>query len=328
MAPIPIRNLSQTLHHTQYPAIDPTNPLNSAAGKTIIISGGASGIGYAIAQAFSAAGAATIIIITRRQEALDEASSKLRAENEAAKRNTAVWTYQLDITDSAAIPAVFDAIRQRISADGSSAATDADVLVTSAAYLEMGNSTLDTPADAFRGSFETNVLGNLDLVRAFLAPDTPAIPFRSLIGKVKDTAGAKAPVRQKVVLDVTSGASYYEVPGQAAYSSSKLAFSRIIRSLQADLDRVEGVPIRVHSFNPGLIFTPAAERMFKVKSDVLPIPWDDESLAGGFAVWLASPAAAFLKGRYVMSTWDVDEIIAQKDKFEEDPEFGVITLKI
>ncbi|KAF4307317.1 putative short-chain dehydrogenase reductase sdr protein [Botryosphaeria dothidea] len=300
MAPVPVHHLSQTLHHTQYPAIDPTNPSNSAAGKTVVISGGASRIGYAIAQGFSAAGAATVVILARRQEALDEASAKLRAENEAAKRSTDVWTYLLDINDGPA---------------------------ADAAYLLQGQSSLEASTQIYRDSFETNVIGNLNVVRAFLAPDLPAIPFSSLTGEAKDTSGAKAPTQQKVLLDVSSSASYYVLPGQAAYSASKMAFTRIMQSLQTELEQLEGQPIRVHSFNPGVIFTPAVASSFNMKNDIYPIPWDDETLAGGFAVWLASPAAAFLKGRFVMSTWDVEEMMAQKDKFE-DPEFGVITLKI
>ncbi|KAL1621019.1 hypothetical protein SLS56_009435 [Neofusicoccum ribis] len=326
MPPVSIRHPTETLHHAQYSAIDPTNPSNSAAGKTVIISGGASGIGYAIAQAFSAAGAATVIILARRQEALDEASAKLRAENEAAKRSTEVWTYLLDIKDSAASQSLFATIRQRISS-GSGPATDADILVTSAAYLMQGQSSLEEPEQVYRESLDTNLFGNLGLVRAFLAPEIPAIPFSAMTGGVKDISGAKAPTQQKVILDVSSSASYYVLPGQGAYSSSKLAFTRVMQSLQAELDQLENQPIRVHSFNPGLIYTEAVSKLFESKTDKFPIPWDDVSLAGGFAVWLASPAASFLKGKFVMSTWDVEEMIAQKDKFE-DPDFSVITLKI
>lgn len=134
MAPVLVHHLSQNLHHTQYPAIDPTNPLNSAAGKTIIISGGASGIDYAVAQAFSAAGAATVVILARREEVLDEASTKLRAENEAVNRGTEIWTYLLNINDGLAAESIFNATRQRISS-GNSPATNADILVTRAAYL-------------------------------------------------------------------------------------------------------------------------------------------------------------------------------------------------
>jgi hypothetical protein len=37
-------------------------------------------------------------------------------------------------------------------------------------------------------------------------------------------------------------------------------------------------------------------------------------LPGNFTVWLASPAARFLKGKFVAANWDVDEL---KEKAEE-----------
>jgi hypothetical protein len=44
-----------------------------------------------------------------------------------------------------------------------------------------------------------------------------------------------------------------------------------------------------------------------------------EKLPGDFSVWLASPEADFLNGRYVWSAWDVDEMIAMKEKVASDP---------
>jgi hypothetical protein len=46
---------------------------------------------------------------------------------------------------------------------------------------------------------------------------------------------------------------------------------------------------------------------------------DIEKLPGDFSVWLASPEAAFLNGRYVWAAWDVDEMIAMKEKVASDP---------
>jgi hypothetical protein len=42
-------------------------------------------------------------------------------------------------------------------------------------------------------------------------------------------------------------------------------------------------------------------------------------LPGDFAVWLAGPEAEFLTGRYVWAQWDVDELIAMKEKVAQDP---------
>ena len=51
-----------------------------------------------------------------------------------------------------------------------------------------------------------------------------------------------------------------------------------------------------------------------------------ENLPGQFAVWLASQEADFLKGRFVWSNWDVDELIELKDKVAADPTFLTIGL--
>jgi hypothetical protein len=39
-------------------------------------------------------------------------------------------------------------------------------------------------------------------------------------------------------------------------------------------------------------------------------------LPAHFSVWLASPEAAFLKGKFVWANWDVDEIKALAERIE------------
>ncbi|KAH7063767.1 hypothetical protein BKA63DRAFT_526113 [Paraphoma chrysanthemicola] len=323
-----IQHLTKTVHHTVYTAISPSNPLNSAHGKTVVISGGASGIGYGISQAFAAAGAAVVVIIARRQEALDEASTKLQAEIAAAGGKTAVWTYRLDITNEANVNGAFDDIRKRLN-EGNGSDTlpkDADVLVTSAAHIVQGETTLDYSPQAYRDALETNLFGNLNLTRAFLKPEIPAIPMASMDGSVKKITPSRHPHLQKVILDVSSFAAYIVLPAQATYGTSKSAFTRALQQLQTEVDQLPGSPIRIHSFHPGAVFTPASLAVLKQKP--AGVDWDDESLPGGFALWLASPAAAFLKGRFLFSNWDVEELMALKGKFEADPTFGTISLKI
>jgi hypothetical protein len=41
------------------------------------------------------------------------------------------------------------------------------------------------------------------------------------------------------------------------------------------------------------------------------------SLSGAFTVWLASPEAAFAKGKFLWANWDVTELESQADKFLE-----------
>lgn len=311
-----------TFHRSGYSTIDPTATTNSAAGKVIAISGGAGGIGYAIARGFCKAGAAIVVLLARRQEALDESAAKLHKEH-----GTTIWTESLDIRDTAATNSVFGTLRKRLSADCQT--SDIDILVTSAAVLDQGENSLDFDAETVRHSFETNVIGNLNLVRAFLEPERPFIPkvpvFGVDLGKKKDTIVVLAPGCSKIILDVSSAALHMKMPGSCLYSSSKLAFTHMMRHLQSEVDRLPGSPIRIHSFHPGAILSPGT-RGLGLNEDSY--PWDDESLPEGFAVWLASSAAEFLKGRFVWSSWDAGDLIAMKAKFEEDSDFCTVSLKV
>ncbi|KAF2145302.1 uncharacterized protein K452DRAFT_202701, partial [Aplosporella prunicola CBS 121167] len=235
----------RTLHRTSYPEIDPANPDNSASGKSVVISGGATGIGLNIARAFAAVGATTIILLARRQEVLDEAFATLRAVN--LKRKIEVWTYCFDIRNAAATEDVFTAIRMRLG-------KDMDILVTSAAMAAQGDTTLESST----------------------RPRTPG--------------------RSKIILDVTIVSAYMQLPGRAMYSASKAAFTNLMRHLQAEADRLPGAPIRIHSFHPGAIWTPATARAGVIRDAV---EWDDKSLLSGFAAWLTRKAASFLKRRFV-----------------------------
>jgi NAD(P)-dependent dehydrogenase (short-subunit alcohol dehydrogenase family) len=317
-------DLTNVLHHTTYPSISPADPNVSAAGKTVVISGGIGGIGYGIAQGFSAAGAANVVIFARRQGALDEAAKRLTDENTEAHRVTKVWPYLLDIKDSEATDRVFNAVRQRLN-DGGAGERDIDVLVANAAVLTQGKTALDFEIEAYRDAFETNVIGNLNLVRAFLAPEAPAIPLTNLKGETKVTKPLRQSHRTKVILDVSTSAWFAEIPGQAPYVASKLAFTRALRTLHSELSQLDTTPIRIHSFHPGLIRTPGTSKLVDESSGL--VPWDDVSLPSHFAVWLASPAAAFTNGRFLVSSWDVEELMAMRTEFENDPTLCSITLK-
>jgi hypothetical protein len=42
------------------------------------------------------------------------------------------------------------------------------------------------------------------------------------------------------------------------------------------------------------------------------------NLPAGFAVWLCSPEADFLRGKFLWSNWDVEELKAKKEVIEND----------
>lgn len=46
-------------------------------------------------------------------------------------------------------------------------------------------------------------------------------------------------------------------------------------------------------------------------------------LAGDFIVWLASPEAEFLKGKFIWSNWDVDELKSRKKEILDGGKLGL-----
>jgi hypothetical protein len=51
-------------------------------------------------------------------------------------------------------------------------------------------------------------------------------------------------------------------------------------------------------------------------------------LPGDFAVWLASPEAKFLAGKFVWAQWDVDELLTLKARLEANPALLTTTVVV
>ncbi|KAK1831541.1 NAD(P)-binding protein [Podospora conica] len=69
-----------TLHKAPYPSISPLRPELSQAGRTVLIAGGSTGIGFAIARGFMQAKASRVILLGRRADVVQAAADKLNAE--------------------------------------------------------------------------------------------------------------------------------------------------------------------------------------------------------------------------------------------------------
>ena len=285
-------SFTKNSHKKPYAAIDPTQPSFSAAGKTVLITAGHTGIGFSIAQNFSIAGASHVILLARRIEVLEKSTKDLSTKCPKTKFHYFVSS----VTDHVKVKDVFSEIRSRIS-------SDIDILVTSAAYAAPVADPVDLPSEELSASFETNFFGNANLVREFLL-------------KTSETGSDK----DKVILDVSTAAVHLLMPNISAYGVSKLAFTQWVARIQQD--RAER-GLRVHSFHPGAVLTDAV-RAFGMNEETM--PWDDVQLPGQFAVWLASKEATFLKGRFVWANWDVQELVEMKAQFESDPELLKVAL--
>lgn len=126
---------------------------------------------------------------------------------------------------------------------------------------------------------------------------------------------------------------FHIVAGKPNYSLTKNASTLAIQQIAKDISSEE---VQIVSFHPGAIWTDASRSLGINKDDY---KWDDgespvnvqitspdrspDDLPGAFTVWLSSPEAQFLHGRYVESNWDVEEMMNGEvaKRIQDDPHF-------
>lgn len=156
----------KTLHKQPYPGISPLRPELNQAGRTGLIVGGSSGIGFAIAKAFVHASASHVIITGRRETALDAAVTQLLAEVRDGA-GTTVSRFVSDMAD----PQESEKFWNGLKRDG----IVIDVLVLNAMKMAPNpvkgaaeeGPILDADLNAIWGAFESNVRGLLDYTQRF-----------------------------------------------------------------------------------------------------------------------------------------------------------------
>ncbi|PGH04211.1 hypothetical protein AJ80_08556 [Polytolypa hystricis UAMH7299] len=284
---------TKTIHKEPYDAISPILPEHSQAGQSVMITGGGSGIGFAISRAFAQAGATKIIILGRRVTTLTSAAAKLVEQVPAFKGE--VKTVQCDIMDPSSVAALWEGL------EGEEVVVD--VLVLNAAQFGARvDVLLDAGVDEVWSAYSLNVRANLDLTNRFFT-------------QLKRHPNGK----KKTLLNVSTSL-IHKFPGLekgGIYGATKAAFMALLQhiAVQTPVEKVQ-----ILSFHPGSIFTNAARDVGFTESS---FDWDDDHLPGQFAVWATSSAAAFLHGRFVHANWDVNELqgMEVKKRLEEDSEF-------
>ncbi|KAL3468538.1 hypothetical protein BJX64DRAFT_282703 [Aspergillus heterothallicus] len=295
----PFPSPTKTWHDNSYASISPTNPDLSQAGKTVLITGGGTGIGAAIAHAFAAAGAAYIALLGRRAAPLEETKSSI----ERQYPGTQVFTAPTDATVQTEVEEAFAAFAEFTGGKG------INVLVSSAAVIGPQGGIDQVDVGKSLSSIEANLKGAMYTGTAFLK-------YRA--GGVVGERG------EDVVVEVNSNAAHVNfAPGFAAYSISKWAVYRFWDSLGFECgfaaEQGEGKgkgkgKVRVYHIQPGVVNTDMNREAGGVKA----MGFEDHvSLPAGFSLWLASPQAKFLDGKFLWANWDVDELVAMKEEIEK-----------
>ncbi|KAE9370003.1 NAD(P)-binding protein [Stipitochalara longipes BDJ] len=213
-------SFTEISHPSPYPDISPNNPSLSATGKVILITGGGTGIGKAIATAFSEARAAVVILIGRTEAHLKVTQAEL-----SLVTTTKVDYFVADITDQVTFETAFSTAFHRYG--------KVDVLVNNAGYLSVHTSLAKSPLEDYWRGFEINIKGPIITTQAFM--------------KIAQ-AGA-------TIINVSSGAAHISyIEGFSGYSAAKLATIKIMEYVQH-----ENPELRVFNINPGFIETNMAK---------------------------------------------------------------------
>ncbi|HVS02458.1 MAG TPA: SDR family NAD(P)-dependent oxidoreductase [Thermoanaerobaculia bacterium] len=173
--------------------------MKTLQSKRVLVTGGAGGLGHAMARRFAAEGAELV---------LTDVASDVLADMVAdfTARGVACRGYTLDVTDVDAIHAV----RQRLHAD----AGPLDVLVNNAGIVT-GGPFLDVPLDKHLATYRVNIDGVMAMTHAFL-PDLVAAAEGHLV-------------------NLASAAGFIGLPYGATYASSKWAVIGLSESLRLEM---------------------------------------------------------------------------------------------
>jgi short-subunit dehydrogenase len=193
--------------------------MDTLRGRRVLITGGASGIGLAMARRFGAEGA--VLVLTD----IDE--QRLATEAEQLRREGCqVATYRLDVTDPDSVAEV----RTRVNGDGG----PIDVLVNNAGIV-FGGLFLDVPLDRHLATYRINTMGPVILTHAFL-PDLIGRPDAHLV-------------------NIASLAGYGGAVGGSTYASSKWSVIGFSESIQLELRAQGHRHVHVTTVCPGVAST-------------------------------------------------------------------------
>jgi len=244
-------------------------PVFSLKDKNAIVTGGGSGIGLAISQAFAKQGACVDILEV-------DAGAGMAAVQAITDAGGLVAMHECDVTNQAEVKAKFDAIvaeRGRL-----------DCLINNAGIAHVGNVLTTTEAD-FDRVLSVNVKGVYNCLQAGVEHMQP-------------TGGA--------IVNIASTVSVMAIDDRFAYSASKGAVLAMTYAVARDFLKSK---IRCNAILPARIHTPFvdgfiaknypnnADEMFKKLSEAQPIGrmgQPDEVAA--MAVFLCSDEASFITG--------------------------------
>jgi len=191
-------------------------------GGVAAITGGARGIGFAVAKLFAKAGMRVALADTD-QEALTEATTQLRTQGTSVDN---ILTFVTNVSDLAQVQAFKDAVVSKFG--------EVTILINNAAISPSTSSW--GHAEQWKQLLDVNLLGVLNGQLAFVP---------QMISQGKPAA----------VINVGSKQGITNPPGNPAYSVSKAAVKAMTEQLAYELRKMDGCKVSAHLLVPGYTYT-------------------------------------------------------------------------
>ncbi|KAJ5702795.1 Glucose/ribitol dehydrogenase [Penicillium malachiteum] len=214
MAPFP--SPTSTWHSESHPSISPSRPEISAKGKSVLVTGGGTGIGAETAISFAMAGASRIALLGRREQPLFDTKASI----EEKFPNIEVSVTSTDVTNKSQVDDAFANFAE---------SGKIDILVSGAAMIGPQDPIQDVDGERFLMTVDQNLRGSLFVAQAFLRHAS----------------------KNAVAIDINSSAAHVNFgTGFSAYNVAKLAVFRLWDSVAA------GNPdLSIFHIQPGIVDT-------------------------------------------------------------------------
>lgn len=212
----PFPSPTSAWHTKRHRAISPSRPELSAKGKTVVVTGGGTGIGAETGHYFAEAGASRIALLGRREQPLLDTKASIKQKFPKVE----VFVASTNVTKKIEVDTAF----ATFVGEGK-----INVLVTCAAVIGPQQPLVDADSEHFLAAIQENLQGAMFVAQAFV----------------------RHAARDAVAIEISSSAAHLNfAPGFASYNIAKLAVFRLW-----DCVRFENPGLSVFHLQPGVVDT-------------------------------------------------------------------------